>query len=196
MKTKNRIPNALHVKSLNDSHVHSYLFCPFFFVRLALSSMFPDALCARETFVASTLNHDFYSNCTALCASSIEQRCLTENYYRKRNSYELYVISWQNNVRRHLHYVRVFFFFICLACLMLQPFPRIRLIGRPMSALAGRCQLFYNVVYKRHQKDIVFHRNKAHRAKNEAPSHSLGLFIKCNNFNFAVSLKVIWIFFL
>lgn len=31
--------------------------------------------------------------------------------------------------------------------------------------------------------------------QNKPPSHSLGLFIKCNNFNFAVSLKVIWIFF-
>lgn len=57
-------------------------------------------------------------------------------------------------------------------------------------------QLFCCVIYKRRQKKrYCVSPEQSTSRLNKPPSHSLGLFIKCNNFNFAVSLKVIWIFF-
>lgn len=48
-----------------------------------------------------------------------------------------------------------------------------------------------STIHRYHRKK----EKKREQQRNKPPSHSLGLFIKRNNFNFAVSLKVIWIFF-
>lgn len=87
------------------------------------------------------------------------------------------------------------FFFICLVRSMLQPFPGSRLIGWRCRHWPRAVTSFISLFTNAAKKILRFTGNKAHHGKNEPPSHSLGLFIKCNNFNFAVSLKVIWIFF-
>lgn len=96
-KRKTGFKIALHVKSLNDFHVHSYLFCAFFFSRLALSSM--SHARARHLWCrhSAMISIRIVRSC-ALGAS--DDGVLQQNYYRKRSSYELFVIWWQNNARR------------------------------------------------------------------------------------------------
>lgn len=128
-------------------------------------------------------------------ACRTSKRCFAnENYYRKRNSYELFVILWHYNAHRHWHFMCDTV--ICDACVCVWIFlcyifaarARCRFVLTRDEHLtnlfrflfvwsvvgevvdSGWCrQLFYNVVHKRRQKDIAFRRNKAHRGRRNRP---------------------------
>lgn len=109
------------------------------------------------------------------------QRCAPENYYRKRNSYELFVISWHNNVHMHkraTHTADTYIMCVCILFLfgsraldaavssyetrdehLMKPFPHrgsLSCLIELGTASAWRAPppliLFYNVVYKCRQE--------------------------------------------